>query len=88
MTKTDTICAIGKKLNYLDTGAYKMYPMEIQQDKCIQCGICSVYCPTNTIKLKDGKYFIENQYCKGCGICVKECPSKAVIYVKEEDKDE
>lgn len=85
MTKTEFICSLGKKLNKLDTGAYKMYPVEIQQDKCKKCGICLVYCPTNTIKLIDGKYFIENEYCKGCGVCIHECPAKAIKFVTEEE---
>lgn len=87
MKKTEFICAIGKELNIINTGDWKVYPPVIQQDKCRKCGICLMYCPTKSITLEDGKYFIELDYCKGCGVCINECPANAIEFIKG-DKDE
>lgn len=86
MTKTDHICAIGKELNIIDTGSWKVYPPVIQQDKCKKCGLCLLYCPTKSVKLVDGSYHIELDFCKGCGVCIQECPAKAIKYIKEEEE--
>ena len=86
MTKTDFICAVGKELNIIDTGSWKVYPPEIQQDICKKCGICLMYCPTKSVKLVDGRYHINLDFCKGCGVCIHECPSNAIKFIKEEEE--
>jgi len=53
-------------------------------DKCVKCGICSVYCPEGCIEMqKDGLPHSDMEYCKGCGICVAECWT-GCIELKEE----
>lgn len=84
MTKTDFICAIGKELNIINTGDWKVYPPVIQQDKCIKCGLCLLYCPTRSVELVDGNYQINLEFCKGCGVCIHECTSNAIEYIKGE----
>ncbi len=86
MTKTDFICAVGKELNIIETGSWQVYPPVIQQDKCKKCGMCLLYCPTNSVKLIDGSYYIKLDFCKGCGVCINECPAKAIEFIKEDEQ--
>lgn len=83
MIKTDYICAIAKELNDINTGDWKTCPVIIDQEKCIQCGICVMYCPTNSVKKRDEQFIIEPAYCKGCGVCVHECRQKAIYFERE-----
>ena len=83
MTKTDYICAIGKGLNIINTGDWKVYPPVIDGSKCRRCGMCLLYCPTNSVRLKDGVYSIDLDYCKGCGVCIQECTANAIYFHKE-----
>ncbi|MEJ2248993.1 MAG: hydrogenase iron-sulfur subunit [Candidatus Lokiarchaeota archaeon] len=52
--------------------------IEIDNDKCSYCGLCSVSCPFNAIILEDEKINVDTFKCKGCGTCVSVCPSNAV----------
>ncbi len=83
MTKTDFICAIGKGLNIINTGDWKVYPPVIDKAKCKSCGLCLLYCPTNSVRF-DGGYHIDLEFCKGCGVCINECPAKAIYFEKGE----
>ncbi len=85
MIKTKYICAVAEELNDINTGAWKTYPLQLDQTKCIKCGLCVQYCPTNSVICDEkGGFFINLDYCKGCGVCINECPKKAISYVKED----
>ncbi|MDY0138987.1 MAG: ATP-binding protein [Candidatus Izemoplasmatales bacterium] len=57
----------------------------INQDKCIQCGICQSYCRFNAISFVNGTYLIDPHMCEGCGVCNYVCPEKAIDFVKSVD---
>jgi energy-converting hydrogenase B subunit K len=44
-------------------------------DKCILCGRCEYYCPTNAIKLTVDK---ARGICNQCGICEDVCPTQSI----------
>ena len=50
---------------------------KINKDKCIECGVCATVCPTQAIKLEDGKYVIDPEKCIECGTCAGVCPMQA-----------
>ncbi len=67
------------------TGSWRVFRPVIDEEKCIKCGICYMFCPDASIYEKDdGYYAIDYEYCKGCGICANECPKNAIKMVREE----
>ena len=68
-----------------NTGSWRLERPEVDEEKCIRCGTCSRYCPTDCITIhKEGTPLeFDWHYCKGCGICVNECPKQAIKFVKE-----
>jgi len=47
----------------------------LDQDKCIQCGLCIKNCPVNAIS---DDYIINNEICTRCNSCIEVCPKKAI----------
>jgi len=54
----------------------------IDQDKCIQCGLCKDNCRFGAINY-DGKYVIDEFGCEGCSVCEYICPVNAIEMVEE-----
>lgn len=46
---------------------------------CIGCGQCVELCPTNNVKLKDGKPIFGKDCCY-CFACIQWCPSQAIAF--------
>ncbi len=57
--------------------------IEICDDYCGNCEICSVVCPFEAISKdeKTGKVKLDIEKCQMCGICVSACPSSAIDLV-------
>lgn len=84
MEKRKYLTPVGDESLYiLDTGSWRNFRPVINKEKCSNCGICSTYCPVNSIFKEDGQIKISMQYCKGCGICANECPKKAIDMIVE-----
>ena len=74
-----TVGALGK------TGTWRTFRPIIDEEKCVKCHMCWLYCPDAAIELdEDGFPHVNYDYCKGCGICANECPRKAIEMVREE----
>ncbi|RKZ28881.1 ferredoxin [bacterium] len=75
----------GNSEKYL-TGGWRTYTPKLDEEKCIHCMICWVFCPDSSVIVKDGKMVgFDLDHCKGCGICAHECPKDAIEMVLEED---
>lgn len=70
----------------INTGDWRTIRPILDENKCIKCGLCFLYCPVNAIKKENDRFVITYNYCKGCGICAHECPKNAIEMVKEEGK--
>lgn len=53
-------------------------PAKIDADKCTGCESCVESCPSEAIKMVDGKAVIDEDACVDCGVCVDECPVEAI----------
>ncbi len=49
----------------------------INLDKCTGCTACIKHCPTEAIRIKNGKAEINDERCIDCGECIRVCPHKA-----------
>ena len=66
------------------TGDWRSVRPVWDTEKCIQCGVCYIFCPDMAIKkTEDGYFEADLYYCKGCGICASECPKNAIEMVRE-----
>jgi 2-oxoacid:acceptor oxidoreductase delta subunit (pyruvate/2-ketoisovalerate family) len=67
-------------------GNWRVLMPEIDEVKCVACGLCATICPEAAITGKPKvKPKIDMRFCKGCGVCANECPQKA-IEMKQEAK--
>ena len=65
------------------TGTWRTFRPVVDEEKCIGCGICEMYCPEASVKIVDKKAKINYDYCKGCGVCSNECPQDAIQMIPE-----
>ena len=58
------------------------YVSQVDQDKCIGCGLCEEVCAFGAIVMEEveGVKRAKNipASCKGCGLCAASCPQKAI----------
>ncbi|WP_066970920.1 4Fe-4S binding protein [Methanobrevibacter filiformis] len=75
---------------HLASSGHEEVHSEIDEDKCVRCGYCARFCPTDAIKygeilprtVSGGKAIVVNQKkCIGCMTCTRICPSKGAINV-------
>jgi pyruvate ferredoxin oxidoreductase delta subunit len=85
--KSKYIAPVGREGIYeINTGKWRKNRPVMDKEKCINCGICFLYCPVFSIEKEGNEYTITYDYCKGCGICTHECPKKAIEMIPEEVK--
>ena len=55
----------------------------VQLDKkaCIGCTNCIKYCPTQAIRVQNGKARINPDFCVDCGRCLRYCPHHAKVAI-------
>ena len=95
----DTICNCCKCCCIYLNGLVKMegapkghipsnYIREIDEEKCVGCGVCAKICPMDAIEVSDKKVSFTPEKCIGCGVCVHKCPQEALFLVhREEEQD-
>ena len=60
------------------------HALQVNEDVCIGCSHCMKSCPTEAIRVRNGKARIYENRCVDCGECYKACPVRAV-YIKQDD---
>jgi nitroreductase/NAD-dependent dihydropyrimidine dehydrogenase PreA subunit len=56
--------------------------IQIDQEKCIQCGRCAKVCPMGVIDIDNHEPQTIKQFCFSCGHCVAVCPREAIDNIK------
>ena len=50
----------------------------LENEKCVGCTRCMQRCPTEAIRIRDGKATILRERCVDCGECIRVCPRHAM----------
>lgn len=54
-----------------------VHSVTLDKEKCVGCTNCIKHCPTQAIRVRDGKATIINARCIDCGECIRVCPHRA-----------
>lgn len=54
--------------------------LNIDYDKCVSCGRCSINCPTKNLKMIDNKPIPQGN-CTSCYRCINDCPKRAITLI-------
>ncbi len=60
------------------------HALKVNLEKCYGCTHCMSVCPTEAIRVREGKAIIYEHKCIDCGMCYRVCPVKA-IEVEQDD---
>ncbi len=53
--------------------------LELDQQKCIGCGMCTIVCPHGVLVIDHRKaHIVDRDLCMECGACAKNCPVEAL----------
>ena len=55
----------------------KLHSVSLNRDRCMGCTNCIKGCPTEAIRVRDGKACIDENRCIDCGECIRICPHHA-----------
>jgi iron only hydrogenase large subunit-like protein len=55
------------------------HSIHVDRDKCEGRMKCMRVCPTQAIRVKDGKAVIKEEKCIDCGECITACPNNAIV---------
>ena len=53
------------------------HSVSLDASKCKGCTTCLKRCPTEAIRIRDGRAVINSKRCIDCGECIRVCPHKA-----------
>ena len=72
---------------FRDKGVIVKFPtlIEVDYDKCFDCGACLSLCPMNAISFKEDFLVVfDEEKCIGspCGTCIDACPAKAIKLIE------
>lgn len=60
------------------------HALKVVDDLCIGCTHCMTVCPTQAIRVREGKALIIEERCVDCGNCCKVCPVSAIL-IEQDD---
>jgi len=60
------------------------HALKIRHDVCIGCSHCIRVCPTEALRVRNGKAELYENRCIDCGECFRVCPTSAII-IEQDD---
>ncbi|NTU89127.1 MAG: 4Fe-4S binding protein, partial [Actinobacteria bacterium] len=57
------------------------YEIQIDENRCISCGLCEAFCPVNVFEMAGGPIAVRPLDCWGCETCAGQCPRHAIRVV-------
>jgi ferredoxin len=51
---------------------------KVDKGKCSGCESCVEECPSEAIKMVEGKAVVDAEMCIDCGVCIDACPEEAI----------
>ena len=75
-TYCNNICPVGTFLSFFSR--FSWFKMHINEEKCVQCGLCTKNCKASCIDGKNG--IVDYSRCVVCGNCMAVCPKDAIEY--------
>jgi len=60
------------------------HALKVVDDLCTGCTHCMTVCPTQAIRVRNGKAIIIEERCVDCGNCCKACPVSAIL-IEQDD---
>ena len=67
----------GQRLWFYNKTTGYVDKVKIDPAKCIGCGICAMNCPTQNVKIENGKALASSK-CTMCYRCIDHCPKQAM----------
>lgn len=67
----------------MDVGSY-FHSVRLDVTKCKGCTNCIRRCPTEAIRVRDGRAQIIEERCIDCGECIRVCPNQAKIAISDD----
>jgi polyferredoxin len=75
-TYCNTVCPVGTLLSFF--ARFSLFRIQINEDKCRKCGLCTRNCKAAAIDFKNGT--VDLSRCVACGDCIDKCHDGAISY--------
>ncbi|MGI6667222.1 MAG: [Fe-Fe] hydrogenase large subunit C-terminal domain-containing protein [Bacillota bacterium] len=79
---TKIVCAVSPGPTDLQASGY-FHSVRLDPTRCKGCTNCIKGCPTEAIRVRDGKAFILEDRCIDCGECIRRCTNMAKTAVSD-----
>ncbi len=63
------------------------HSIKINEELCTGCVACTLACPVQAIRVRNGKAVMKNDHCIDCGECLRVCPHGAVKSMTSQGSD-
>jgi iron only hydrogenase large subunit-like protein/anti-sigma regulatory factor (Ser/Thr protein kinase) len=79
---TKIVCTVSPGPHDLQASGY-FHSVRLDPARCKGCTNCIKGCPTEAIRVRDGRAFILEDRCIDCGECIRRCPNMAKAAVSD-----